>query len=138
MAVLIIASSDATPAAEALRAGLIGAGIESSVLVSDEQDPEPGSPSRLAEGMRAAERRLLAEPPDAVVVAGDGDEALATALVSTKLRVPTAYLGLEGSAPPGSDAEAVNRRLLELVADVVVGADPVAVAAWLRSASAPS
>ena len=70
--------------------------------------------NRLATAMVEIERRFVAERPAGVVVRGDDDEALATALVAAKLLIPIEVIPGEpaGVAP----AQAVNRHLIALLA----------------------
>lgn len=46
----------------------------------------------LVAGFRDAETTLSGEPPEAVLVAGTGDGALAAALTAVKLQIPTGWL----------------------------------------------
>ena len=46
---------------------------------------------------RITRSRLAGDPPDALLVTGDGDAALGAALVAVKLGVPTAWLAGEDS-----------------------------------------
>jgi hypothetical protein len=64
--------------------------------------------------LRAAEDALGESPPDAAVVCGGGDPALAAALVAVKLGVPTAWV-----RPPDAEIEV---HLTGLVADACVDA----------------
>jgi hypothetical protein len=121
-ALVIGASGPAAELAEALRA----AGVEASV---DNGSVGPGQESQIA-AMAAElvrlEEALRDEPPAAVVLADAGDRALAAALVATKLLIPVAGVGLDGS-----DGE--NADVLAQLTDRKLSADPAEIAAWVEA-----
>jgi hypothetical protein len=55
--------------------------------------PDGDSVAALAAALREAGLRLAERSPDAVLVTGAGDAALAAALTAVKLDIPTAWLG---------------------------------------------
>ena len=81
-------------------------------LVIGDTDPGGGS-AGLAAHLVEIERRLVAERPGSVVLVGAGDEALAGALVATKLLIP---IRLADEREPADPAQATNRRLIRLLA----------------------
>jgi len=83
----------------------------------------------LAAAMRGFEERLIADAPDALLLASSTDLALAALLVATKLGIPVAGVGDAHE----SSGTGVNRRLIEQLADTTLAADPEAIAAWLRA-----
>jgi hypothetical protein len=91
---------------------------------------DPGATAALAGGLRAAEEALAGSPPDAVLVGGDDDEALATALTAVKLEIPTAWL-----RPAASSADALVGRVADVSLDAT--ADAEAVAAALAELASP-
>ena len=77
-------------------------------------DTDPGAESAgLAAHLVEIERRLLAERPDSVALVGAGDEALAAALVATKLLIP---IRIVDDSEEGDASQATNRRLIRLLA----------------------
>jgi hypothetical protein len=60
----------------------------------------PEATATLVATLRAAEAELADQPPDAVLVAGGGDAALAATLVAVKLEIPTAWLPAAGPDDP--------------------------------------
>ena len=93
--------------------------------------PGPAAVSALVASFRAAEEALAEDPPDAAIVAGEDDAALAAALTAAKLDVPTAWL-----RPPGTKGQP----LVERVAGAAIDAegDASALASAVRSLAAPT
>jgi hypothetical protein len=91
--------------------------------------PGSGATAALAAGFRDAEGALAADPPAAVVVAGEGDEALAVAITAVKLEVPVVWL-----AP--DEPEGLVGRVADRTVDASAGA--VAIAAAIRESAAPT
>jgi UDP-N-acetylglucosamine 2-epimerase len=100
----------------------------SPALVSAGQVDEIGE---LAAAMRGFEEGLIADAPDALLLASATDLALAALLVATKLGIPVA--GVDGADAGDSRDALLNRRLIEQLADTTLAADPEAIAAWLRA-----
>jgi hypothetical protein len=69
------------------------------------------STERLAELLVAYEGSLVGERPECIVLADDSDEALAAALVATKLLIPLV------ARPAASEAATTNGRLIAQLAD---------------------
>ncbi len=67
-----------------------------------------GASAELVAALRGAEEALAADPPDAVLVTGQDDRALAAALTAVKLQIPTGWLGPAGTgdAPVARIADA--------------------------------
>jgi hypothetical protein len=82
----------------ALADALAAVGCELDVTRPGSADGASGS-AALAGALRAAEAALQ-EPPDAVLVTGADDAALAAALTAVKLGIPTAWAGDAGGEPP--------------------------------------
>jgi len=116
--------------AEALATALRRAGVRVDLRSEEASGPQAGrgDVGMLPREILDLERLLTGEPPDAVLVASDGDAALAAAIVATKLVVPLATLGEPGSA--GREAE-VNRTLLTSLADARLADDPQTAASWV-------
>lgn len=91
--------------------------------------PAAGATAALVAGFRDAEGALAADLPAAVVVAGEGDEALAVAITAVKLEVPVVWLA------PGE-----SQGLLAQVADRTVDASAgaAAIATAIRESAAPT
>ena len=87
-------------------------GLRSMELVIGDADPGAES-AGLATHLVEIERRLLAERPDSVALVGAGDEALAAALVATKLLIP---IRIVDDSEEGDASQATNRRLIRLLA----------------------
>ena len=115
MRVVLFADGSADGLADGLAAE--GISLEAVTLPA-----KPGAPSiaALVSSLRGAEEALTGDAPEAVLVAGEGDEALAAALTAVKLQIPTGWLG------PAEDS------LLGRLADASV--DATAPAADLASA----
>jgi UDP-N-acetylglucosamine 2-epimerase len=126
-----------------MRVLLVGEGTRAIALADALRDPgnrvdvrsETSDPHTSGDGARALagqivafERLLASERPDAVLVASDGDAAVAAVIVATKLTVPVATLGEAGAG--GHEAE-VNRTLVESLADARLAYDPQAAASWV-------
>ncbi len=78
-------------AAEETAAALTAEGLSPDVRPL----PAPTSPEAsgaLVAGLRGASDALTSEEPDAVLVAGSGDAALAVALTAVKLQIPTGWV----------------------------------------------
>ena len=87
-----------------------GATIEARALP---RPPASGSTAALVAALRGAETALGADPPDAVVVASGGDEALGAVLVGVKLGIPTAWL----RAPGGEAGDEMAARVADVTLD---------------------
>lgn len=79
------------------------------IVKSGPQAPEP-SVARLARLLVELERSLSADPPDKVVLADASDDALAAALVATKLLIAVE------AAPAAMDPQSSNGRLIAQLA----------------------
>jgi hypothetical protein len=79
------------------------------VVKAGAQAPEP-SVARLASLLVELERSLSADPPDKVVLADASDDALAAALVATKLLIAVE------AAPGAIDPQSSNGRLIAQLA----------------------
>src|SRR5919106_3407415 len=90
------------PAGE-LAAALRAAGVEASADEDRPDEPQSGEIAALAAELLRLETSLSERRPAAVVLADAGDRALAAALVATKLLVPVAGVGLDGSEGPNAD-----------------------------------
>ncbi len=96
-----------------------------------------GEIARIAAALRAFEALLGSGSVSRVVVVGDSDPALAAVLVASKVRIPAA--AVEGDAPnPGDGSSALNRRLIEQLADAAFADDAKAIRAWLAAPQQPS
>ena len=73
--------------------------------------PEVASVAGLARLLLEFERMLRDDPPDRVVLADDSDEALAAALVATKLLIP-----LDATASTRAPTSTNGRLIAQLVA----------------------
>jgi hypothetical protein len=85
----------------------------------------------LAAELLAIEGVLGADRPAAVVLTEASDRALAGALAATKLLIPVAVAGIDGS-------ERGEAELLARLADHSLSSEPGEIAAWVRSASRAS
>lgn len=120
----------APPMDAALGSELDAAGLEVRTCELPAGDgEEPGG--ELSACLRASERALSGHSPDAAVVAGGGDAALAAALTAVKLQLPTVWVSAAGEEP-GS--------LVERVADLTVPASEGAqqIATAVRELVAPT
>ena len=116
-------------AAEELAAALRDAGIEAERRSGASDSPSrPGGVRGLAAEILAFERLLESRRPDAILLASDGDPAVAAAIVATKLRVPVATFADRDRA--GLEGE-VNRTLLRALADARLADDPQAAVSWV-------
>jgi UDP-N-acetylglucosamine 2-epimerase len=144
MRVLIVADASRNAAAAAVRDALAGEGIEAGVVVAEDLGSNRESASAAAEtaaALLALEPLLASSRPAAVALVGDGNGALAAALVATKLEIPVVHVGVDdGDAPADSEAE-INRRLIERLSQLRLpareeAAAAIAIAAWLSEAGA--
>jgi hypothetical protein len=92
---------------------------------------EGGATGALAGALRAAEEVLAGDPPDALLVGGDGDPALGGALTAVKLGIPTAWL-----RPADAPRDGLVGRVADLSLDATTDAE--AVAAAVRELAAPT
>jgi hypothetical protein len=86
-------------------------GLSELVVKGAAQASEEASVARLARLLLEFERMLRDDPPDRVVLADDSDEALAAALVATKLPIP-----LDVTASTRAPTSANGRLIAQLVA----------------------
>jgi UDP-N-acetylglucosamine 2-epimerase len=137
MNLLVIAAGDAWAGVEPVIAVLRGDGIDIELLpFAPPLEPEGTPPQRLAAALTALEPAIRERAPARVLVAGEEEVALAAALVSTKLQVPTAYMTARTAVTP--EGPATNGRLIELIADATLALDATAVGEWLREARSAS
>ncbi len=104
---LVTLISTAEPAGPELVAAL---GEQATVQVHDPpRTPGASESQEIASALGAFESALIADRPDAVLVAGADPRALAAALAAAKLDLPIGRLGagdeLAGEPSPGSAAE---------------------------------
>jgi hypothetical protein len=123
---LLMVSDDVIP--EGLRATLQEGGIEL------ERPPEAPRRDRdelaeIAASLRAFDGLLGRGGPDAVLLGSASNQALAAILVASKLSVPVARLAGAGGEP---GASAINRSVIERLADATLAAEAEAIAAWAR------
>jgi len=123
---LLMVSDDVFP--EGLRASLQEAGI---VL---ERLPEAPRRDRdelteIVASLRAFDGLLGRGGPDAVLLGSASNRALGAILVASKLSVPVARLARAGGEP---GASAINRSVIEQLADATLAAEADAIAAWAR------
>jgi UDP-N-acetylglucosamine 2-epimerase len=117
--------------AEALAAERIAVERPPHAPLSDAGDDEV---EQIAGALIALEELVAGDAPDAVLLAGSSNLALAAALVATKLQIP--LVALDESPRTDVPGQELNRRLIERLADGLVEADASAVAAWLRGSGA--
>jgi UDP-N-acetylglucosamine 2-epimerase len=126
--------------AENARAGPLAQALEAegtAVRFAPQPAPARGGEEeieQIAAALIAFEEVLRSDAPDAVLLAGSSNLALAAAIVATKLQIPV--LGLAERGPVDDQGLELNRRLIERLADGLVAADASAVAAWLRGSRA--
>jgi len=117
MRAIILGESPNAQLAEAL--GAAGVTIQARTLPRPSM---PGPTAALVAALRGAERALEADPPDAVVVASDGDAALGAVLAGVKMGVATAWL-----RTPGGDAGGeVTARVADVTLDAAAPAERLA------------
>jgi hypothetical protein len=136
MNVLLLSDRASTDLADALRSREVDV---AEAIIGGEGAPATangGEIAALAAALRAAEAALADRPATAAVAVGDGDWALAAALVAVKLGIPLAWLP---RGAPAQAAEGAEPPLLQLVADHALQAsdDPDAAAgaiqAWIAA-----
>jgi hypothetical protein len=93
---------------------------------------------RIATAMQAFEERFSGAPVDRVVLEGSSDLALAAILVASKMRIPVAVIPIDAPSPAGNAPRALNRRLVEQLADIVLPDEATALAAWLATPQPPA
>ena len=92
---------------------------------------DAGATAGLAGALRAADEALAGDPPDALLVGGDGDPALGAALTAVKLGIPTAWL-----RPADAPRDALVGRVADLSLDATTDAEVLATA--VRELAAPT
>jgi hypothetical protein len=122
MTLLLVGDSEATGR---LLEPLSGAGIE---VTLDEHPPaaDKGEIAGLADELLRLGAALAEHRPAAVLLADASDRALAAALVATKLLIPVAAVGIDGT-------DGANARLLAQLADRKLSAEPGEIRAWVEA-----
>lgn len=126
-----------------MRMLFVGAGPETSPLAEEleaagvaverapaDTAPGGGEIAELAAGLRAFERLLGGDRPDAVLLLEPSNAALAALLVAAKLRVPVARV--EDDRFGADRSTEVNRALIGALADAPLAAGADAILAWVR------
>jgi len=85
---------------------------------------------QIARGLIAFEKLFAEDAPDAVLLVSASNLALAAVLAATKAQIPVA--GLEQRAHGQDSLSELNRRLIDLLADVRVADDAGTIATSLR------
>ncbi len=106
MRVVLFADGEAGGLGERLSAD--GVALEPVSLPAPEGD---ASSAALVGALRGAEDALEGEEPAAVLVAGDGDAALAATLTAVKLQIPTGWLRPAGAGEDGLVARLADTSL---------------------------
>jgi UDP-N-acetylglucosamine 2-epimerase (non-hydrolysing) len=133
-AVRLAPLADALRRRVAVRQTLVHTGAEHDSLVADRDLavlglprrrralalPWAGHAERTAQALRAFEAVLVEERPTVVVVAGDGDAALACTLTAARLAVPALHLEAGLRAGDWSVPEEVNRVLADRLSDTLL------------------
>jgi hypothetical protein len=136
MNVLLLSDRASTDLADALRSREVDV---AEAIIGGDGTPaaaDGGEIAALAAALRTAEAALADRSATAAVAVGDGDWALAAALVAVKLGIPLAWLPRGAPAQP---AEGGEPPLLELVADHALkasdepDASAAAIHAWIAS-----
>lgn len=123
MRLTLIGADDAPNEALALAAALEAEGFTVTRHALRQADGEEAT-AALVGALRESETLLAGEPPQATVIAGEGDLALAAALVAVKLEIPTAWIG----PPVAQGALPLAARIAHLALDATAPA-PVSAAA---------
>lgn len=110
-------------------------------LVDPPEAPPPsmaGEVEEIAAELRAFQGLLEGGTVERVVLIGSSNPALAAILVASKMRIPAATV--ESEAGDGAEGEsfAVNRRLIERLADAALADDAAAITAWLAEPQQPA
>jgi hypothetical protein len=83
--------------------GTLAEALRAEDFELDARTLNPGDGASPADALAAALRdaeAALEDPPEAALVAGEGDSALAAAVTAVKLGIPTAWVGADGGEIP--------------------------------------
>jgi UDP-N-acetylglucosamine 2-epimerase len=123
LTVLLLATPDGAEACDAL------AGHLDDRLVSELAPARKGdAPIRMAAAILAGEELLAEDPPEALVLCGDGPEVAATALVAVKLGIPQARVGAGARDSDRRDPAEIDRGIADRLCDLLLCDDDVALA----------
>ena len=92
MRIAVIADESGRDQAGQLVDALVSEGAEAR-LVASPAGADDAAAAQIAAALLAFEGNLTADRPDAVAVVGEGEEALAAAIVAAKLEIPTFRAG---------------------------------------------
>jgi hypothetical protein len=123
--IAVIADEAGRDQAGQLVDALVSEGAEAR-LVASPAGADDAATAQIAAALLAFEGNLTADRPDAVAVVGEGEEALAAAIVAAKLEIPTFRAG-------GGDAG--NGRVIGILATRTVAANPAQAAQEIAAGS---
>jgi UDP-N-acetylglucosamine 2-epimerase len=123
MTVLLLATPEGAEACKAL------AGHLDDRRVSELAPARKGdAPIRMAAAILAGEELLAEDPPEALVLCGEGPEVAATALVAVKLEIPQARVGAGARDGNRRDPAEIDRGVADRLCDLLLCDDDVALA----------
>ena len=85
--------------------------------------------------MMAFERVLLSEDPDIVIVVGDVNSTVASAMTAVKLQIPVVHVEAGLRNYDRSMPEEINRLVIDAISDLLLTPSKDASASWCKSCS---